>query len=139
MFRVRDKIQNKWVEDGVYLCLDDGFSAVKKGAFGSKKILPVSDGRYVYHRDIGLLDCDKTLIYEGDIVRVEFEDDSIFNMLVTYISDIASYVLLEFNKYEYFPININNCKHIKVIGNVFDNLDLLPPEAYKEQNDKVVE
>lgn len=135
MFRVYDKIAKTWIIDGIYLSPNDKISTTKNAIFGKKKKFFVSDDRYVYHRDIGLLDCNKELIYEGDIVEVKLngdKDNKGINMLVTYSPDIAAYVLLNFNGYKYYSLGVDKCKYIKVIGNVFDNLDLLPKEAYKE-------
>ena len=132
MFRVYNKITKEWIKDGIYLSPNDKFSTDKNAIFGKKKKFFVTDDRYVYHRDIGLLDCDNVLIYEGDILEVKPNEDKIVNMLVTYLPEIAAYVLLDFNDYKYYPLGSDKSKYIKVIGNVFDNLDLLPSEAYKE-------
>lgn len=130
MYRVYDKKEKCWVKDGVYLSPNNDLSTSKKAVFGNVKLSLASDERYVWHRDIGLTDKDKVLIYEGDIVEINFGKVKI-NTLVTYAPENASYILLDFKIHKYYSLGKNRCEFIKVIGNVFENHDLLPEEAYE--------
>ena len=97
---------------------------------------------YVYdeeRRDSGRnqrkYDKDKFLIYEGDIVEIDFRELGVNEKsitLVTYSSDTASFILLDFDSHKYYSIGRDKCNFIKVIGNVFENPDLLPKEAFEE-------
>ena len=133
MFRVFDIIEHRWVKDDIYLAPNNDLFMLKKTKLGTKKMSLVSDKRYIVHKHIGLSDMKNIMIYEGDIVEVQINKDSKINMLVTYSPDISSYIILDFNENKYYSLGINNRKFVKVIGNVFENCDLLPAEAYKDE------
>ena len=135
MYRVFDRKEKHWVKEGIYLSPNNDLSTSKNAVFGNVKLSLSSDERYTWHRDIGLYDKDNVLIYEGDIVEANLDEEKKIIALVSYSLEFASYVLLDFKEHKYYTLGMNKCKFIKVIGNVFDNSDLLPKEAYEERSE----
>lgn len=131
MYRVFDRKEKCWVKEGIYLSPNNDLSTSKNAVFGNVKLSLASDERYIWHRDIGLYDKDKVLIYEGDIVEVNLDEEKKIIALVSYSLELASYILLDFKTHKYYTLGTNRCKFIKIIGNIFDNRDLLPKEAYE--------
>ena len=137
MFRVFDIKEKCWIKDGIYLAPNDDLFMLKKTKLGTKKLSLVSDKRYIVHKYIGLSDMKNISIYEGDIVEVQINKDSKVNMLVTYSPDTSSYIILDFNEKKYYSLGINNRKFVKVVGNIFENKDLLPTEENNEHEEVV--
>ena len=125
MYRVFDNVKKKWVREGIYLSPNNDLSTSKKALFGTEKLSLVSEHRYTYHRDIGLCDKNGVLIFEGDIGKVER-----INVIgvIAYVAEHASYYLLDEKDYKFYPLSEERCREIEVIGNVFENKNLLPSE-----------
>lgn len=124
MYRVFDNVEHGWVQDCIYLSPNDDLSMVKtkKSLFGNTKLNLVSDKRYICQRDIGLLDKKKNLIFEGDICSTKSND---IMGVIAYVPEHASYYLLDDRTMKYYPLSEVRCKQLEVIGNVFENKDLL--------------
>lgn len=122
MYRVYDNKEKRWVREGIYLSPNNDLSTSKKALFGIEKLSLVSDHRYVYHKDIGLPDKNNHLIFEGDICRSEK-----LNIvgLISYIESNASYCFLDYDNSMWYPLGTEVCKELEIIGNIFDNSDLL--------------
>lgn len=116
MYRVYDNQEKSWVKDKIYLSPNDDLYIVKKTLLGEKLEL-VSDRRYTKHCSIGLRDGNNVEIYEGDICHIESLNAT---GVVTYITEHASYYLLDNKHYKYYPLNEARCRQLRVIGNVFD-------------------
>lgn len=123
MYRVYDNKDKCWVKKGIYISPNNDLSISKKAMFGTEKLSLVSNQRYVFHRDIGLRDMNNTLIFEGDVCRIARLDTV---GIVAYCSEHAAYYLFDYANSKYYTLGIDKCKEIEVIGNVFDNEDLLP-------------
>ena len=125
MYRVWDNVEQGWVQDCIYLSPNDDLSMAKarKSLFGTTKLNLVSDQRYIYQRDIGLLDKKKNLIFEGDICSTKSGD---VMGVIAYVPEHASYYLLDDRTMKYYPLGEERCKQLEVIGNIFENKDLLP-------------
>ena len=127
MYRVYDNKEKGWVQDCIYLSPNDDLSMekTKKSLFGKSKLTLVSEQRYTYQRDIGLLDKKGNLIFEGDICSTKSGD---VMGVIAYVSEHASYYLLDDREMKYYPLGEERCKHLEVIGNIFENKDLLPSD-----------
>lgn len=119
MFRVFDKVEHAWVQDCIYLSPNDDLSIEKtrKSLFGKTKLTLVSEQRYIYQRDIGLLDKNGNLIFEGDICSTKSED---VMGVIAYVPQHASYYLLDDRDMKYYPLGEERCKQLEVIGNIFE-------------------
>ena len=122
MFRVYDKKKKCWLQDDVYISLAEDMYASKHALFGTKKLSLMPDIRYVYQRDIGLKDKNGSRIFEGDICKADF--DNIIG-LIAYVPDHAAYYFLDYSEGKYYPLGINACKDLEIIGNNFENPELL--------------
>lgn len=119
-FRVYDKKRKKFVKDNIFLTPDGELVESKKSLFGNKLTF-VSQDRYVYQRYIELEDKNGNSIYIGDHIKALVADDREVVGIVTFASELSSYVILCFDTYEYFVLNESVCDRIEIIGNVFDD------------------
>lgn len=125
MYRVYDLQNKKWVKENIYLSPHphSDLYLLKKGIFGRCKLKLISNEKYIVHKDIGLIDKNKFLIYEGDYVEAQVSEDRIVIGLIAYIPELASYVILCNDSNEYFTFGTQACDYIQVIGNVFDGYE----------------
>ena len=122
MYRVYDNKEKRFVREGIYLSPNDDLSTSKKALFGTEKLSLVSDQRYTFHKDIGLYDKNNILIFEGDICRIQFLDSI---GMVAYVPEHAAYYLFDYKNSKYYTLGTAQCKEVEIIGNIFDNADLL--------------
>ena len=127
MYRVWDDKEKGWVQDCIYLSPNDDLSMeqTKKSLFKKTKLTLVSERRYIYQRDIGLPDKKGNLIFEGDICGSKSND---VMGVIAYVPEHASYYLLDDRTMKYYPLGEERCKQLEVIGNIFENKDLLPSD-----------
>lgn len=131
MFRVRDIKGNTWLKDDVWLHPSEDFCITfKKKWYGEKKVYLVFGTAYALNKDIGFRDKNKTLIFEGDICSAK---DGEFIGVIAYVPEHASYYLLDDVSSKFYPIGEEYSKLIEVIGNVFDNAELLIGNNEKEE------
>lgn len=124
MFRVYDNKENNWVNKDVLLARNDDLFRRDDALFSTSKLNLMSDKRYTWQQSIGFYDSNGKIIYEGDICEVNVNDETIY-CLVAYIHERASYMLLD-NKYsKAYGFYKEVTDLIKVVGNVFDNNDLI--------------
>lgn len=123
MYRVYDNKSKKWVREGIYLSPNNDLSTSKKALFGAEKLSLASDNQYIWQMDIGLVDKNNKLVFEGDICKCK---DGVFTGVVAYVREHASYFLLDNEHMTYYPLGIDYMDMIEVIGNVLENQDLLP-------------
>lgn len=78
--------------------------------------------KYEYMQYIGVEDKNKTEIYEGDIVRLPYDEDGVYT--IKWDDDTARFAILQtgsvicdFDNYWGYEL--------EVIGNIFDNSELL--------------
>lgn len=130
-FRVYDTEKKTWVKDDIYLSSDDRLFKIKQSVFGMIKIpLELNPERYIYHRDIGLVDKNGDEIYEGDYIRAivgkvdendDNSEDKIEVGLVTYAYELSAYIMLCTSSNVYYTLGSDTIEFIEIIGNVFDN------------------
>lgn len=123
MYRVYDTKENKWVKEGIYLSPNNDLSTSKKAMFGAEKLTLVSNQRYVDQRDIGLHDKNGNLIFEGDICKINH-----LNVIgvIAYAPFHAAYYLFDYEHSKYYVLNAEKCKLMEIVGNIFENRDLIP-------------
>lgn len=120
-FRVYDKKKKKFITDNVYLTTDGELVESKKSLFGNKMTF-VDQNRYVYQRAIELGDKNNTPIYVGDYLKAQVAEGREIRGLVTYSEQLSSYVILNFEADEYYPLGESVREFIELDGNVFDDL-----------------
>lgn len=119
-YRVYDKKKKKFVTENVYLTPDGELVESKKSLFGSKLTF-VDQNRYVYQKYIELNDKNDTMIYMGDYVEANIAEGRTITGLVTFSTELSSYVILCFETDEYFTLGESVREFIQVVGNVFDD------------------
>ena len=124
MFRVYDNITNQWIKDNVYLNPDGDLFLIKKSIFGrTKKPALLDSDRYVWHQDIELYDKNNNMVYIGDYIKAQVEDNRSVIGLVTYAHEMSAYIILcDDNKF--YTLGSNVCELIEIIGNVFDGYEV---------------
>lgn len=120
-FRVYDKKKKKFVSDNIFLTPDGELIESKKSLFGNKLTF-VDQDRFVYQKYIELNDKNDTPIFMGDYVNANVAEDKTITGLVTFSTELSSYVILCFETEEYFTLGESVRNLIEVTGNVFDDL-----------------
>ena len=124
MFRVYDVEEKKWIRKNIYLSPNEELFLIKKSWFGLvKRPIELHQDKYIYHNDINLYDKDNVLVYEGDFIKAQVEEDKSVIGLVAYARELSSYVILCVDSDEFYTLGSNVSSEIKVIGNVFDGYD----------------
>jgi hypothetical protein len=124
-YRVYDIERNQWIKDNVYLNPDGDLFLIKKSIFGrTKKPILLESDRYVYHNDIGLFDKNENLIYIGDYVRAQVEENRFVIGVVNCAIDPAAYAILREDIEECFILGSEVCQFVEIIGNVFDGYEV---------------
>ena len=119
-FRVYDKKKKKFVSDNIFLTPDGELIESKKSLFGNKLTF-VDQDRFVYQKYIELNDKNNTPIFMGDYVNANVSEDKTITGLVTFSTELSSYVILCFETEEYFTLGEYVVEFIEVVGNVFDD------------------
>ena len=120
-YRVFDKKKKKFITDNIFLTPDGELIESKKSLFGNKLTF-VDQNRYVYQKYIELNDKNDTPIYMGDYLKARVAEDREINGLVTFSTELSSYVILSFETEEYFTLGESVREFIEVSGNVFDDM-----------------
>lgn len=132
--RIYDNKQNKWIMDGIYLNPNtEELYIFEKKRFRKERLVPVSSKRFIVHNDIRLIDKDGYLIHEGDIVEAEINPNEFIMTMIGWLSERAAYGLLDFATETFYPLGEEQCKHVKIVGNVFDT-----PNAIKFEKEEPV-
>ena len=119
-YRVYDKKKKKFITDNVYLTTDGDLVESKKSLFGNKMTF-VDQNRYVYQKYIELNDKNGAMIYMGDYVEANVAEGRTITGLVTFSTELSSYVILCFETDEYFTLGESVREYIQIVGNVFDD------------------
>ena len=122
LFRAKQVCGDEWIE-GYYLnCYYPGNSTDQTGNF-----IVEYPGKYheIYLETlcqyVGLIDKNGKKIFEGDIVKSDLGKVG----KIAYNETHLSYLILENTEMKYYYIQECDSGHIEVIGNIFDNPDLI--------------
>ena len=121
-YRVYDNEKKCWVKENVYLTPEGELFLIKRSVFGWTKLPLIlsQEERYVYHRAIDLWDKNQELIYEGDYIKAQVDENKIVVGLVAYAHELSAYVILCVDSDEFYTLGSEVCEYIEKIGNVFD-------------------
>lgn len=119
-FRVYDKKKKRFVNDNIFLTPDGELVESKKSLFGNKMTF-VDGNRFVFQKYIELSDRNDIPIYMGDYVEATVAENKTITGLVTFSTELSSYVILCFDTGEYFTLGDSVREFIQVVGNVFDD------------------
>lgn len=126
MLRIFDKLKGRWIKNDIYISTNENMFKIDRTLFKNKeKLVQVSSERYVIHKDIGLVDKNYQLIYEGDIVNAQISEDEFIIVEIAYVNQTASYMAFDFKTDTAYSITEEGCKFMEVVGNVFDTPELL--------------
>ena len=131
LFRGKRVSNGNWIEGYfVLLAINEGlkhaiYTGTDEGRFILFEVIPDTVGQFT-----GLCDKNGNKIFEGDILEVSYDDGT------AYTTEVRAYgstlcVDIEGEDYNFtaidFAVDIwkDNCCEYKVIGNVFDNPELL--------------
>ena len=129
-YRVYDTEEKTWITDeGVlspkgelYKTNKQVSNAIKLISFHNKVSFYLDiNSRFILQHSILLRDKTDKTVYEGDILKTT---KNIIGV-VSYSTDLAAYVLLEYKSNKYYPLSSDICKQSRIIGNIIDNEDLL--------------
>ena len=126
MYRVYDNKEKRWVKDDFYIAPNGDMYICDNRIFPklSHKLVLVPEQRFTVHRHIGMNDSNGKPIFEGDICKITKRN---VIGVVAYIAQHASYYLLDDKHLKYYPLYENLiAEQVEVVGNIFDNNDLLP-------------
>lgn len=138
MFRVYDIERSQWIKDNVYLNPDGDLFLIKKSMFGrTKKSILLESDRYIYHNDIELYDKNNNMVYIGDYIKAQVEENRFVIGLVTYAQDMSAYIILCDETNEFFTLGSEVTELIEIIGNVFDGYEVDIEES--EESEEVEE
>ena len=56
-------------------------------------------------------------------------------MQVAYSPEVAAFVLLNYETSKYFSLGEKQCKHLEIVGNIFDNKDMIKDENKKSESE----
>jgi hypothetical protein len=128
-YRVYDTAKGKWIRHSVYLSPEGVLFTVKRSLFGwTKGFAPES---YIYHRTIDLYDRNGEMVYEGDFIKAQLDENRSVIGLVTYAYEMSMWIIL-CDDNTFYTLGSEVAEHIEIIGNVFDGYEEEEHEETKE-------
>lgn len=131
MYRMWDHEKERWVKDFYIIPSGEAF-VLKKKLFGSK-LVPMTEDKYTLHKNIEVFDRNGKSIYEGDIVVNT--DDCDIKGVVAYSSNHAAYYIFDEKRGLYYGITDAVRDKMEIVGNCFENPDMLMVECEIEVKD----
>ena len=125
-FRVWDKT-NKFYDDGFIIHADKGIIEYPEGGWDIRGYDDNENGNYIIEQCTGIKDINGKLVYEGDIISYELDNDGLFIFVVKYSEVFNGYGTITYTRYAgLFSTELNKLGYgIRVIGNIHENRDLL--------------
>ena len=133
-FRIWDKDSGYFIKvsdtNKHYLSLNGDIIIIDEMGF----IYEMDKENYIIDRYTGLKDKNGKEIYEGDIIRLKHHIDKRINVVgkVIFLSEQASFGIIDDLGQEY-PLFRNTTEQIEIIGNIYENLELLEGKDDKER------
>lgn len=124
MIRVYDNKERCWLHGDFCISNNRDLMQIKNRPFGMDKIELLSDTRYAWHEDIGAYDSIGNLIFEGDICKIDFDEDTVY-CVVAYVEQRAAYLLFDEKNLSYYSFNNYTNERLSVVSNVFDGQSIL--------------
>lgn len=126
IFRVWNKEEKKFVDYPVYFNLINS-EVVTELWYGYQIQIEeaIQDSKYIVQQSTGLKDKNGKLIFEGDILKGPMDYGP-----AGYIENIAS---VSYHKHYGFQLNYFLLNHTEIIGNVFENKELLEDISYENK------
>ena len=128
-FRAWDN-ENKYMvtsKQGVFTALRNSMNIVRQdnGYYNNGDLLKPNKGKYTLMQFTGLEDKNGKEIYEGDIVG-----DNKIKWIVKWNKHRMGFSLYPTTKqlYDEMPINVENKLNFKILGNIYENSELLKGE-----------
>lgn len=120
-FRVWCKNRKEWERDVCYIQQD---GLLYQRSKGSERLIPILPKNHVVMQSTGLKDKNGVEIFEGDIFAEGFG-----RYVVTWEAKGARWALKYIHDFEdAFHLGIRNSKEMTLIGNIYENPDLLEVE-----------
>lgn len=115
MNRVFDNKRKEWISEDIFLAPSGDIFIYKKGLFRDK-LKWVSKNRYIWQKDIGVIDKNGKHVFEGDIIKIA-EIDVVG--VVAYAEEHAAYYIFDAKNNAYYPFDVQGVnERIEIIGNV---------------------
>ena len=126
MYRVFDTLNGVFCNPNEILisCYDDKLLTCGKSVLGWRKLADLEKGRYVVHESIGITDKSGSLVYEGDICKLESASGDVIYCTVAYMPSMAAYLLFDEDNGVYYHFDEYIVKDMTVMGNVFDKPEM---------------
>jgi len=83
------------------------------------------DDGTIWMQYTGLLDKNGVEIYEGDVVRGSAYETEIYSGEVRYLKTDAAFIMAITESKGYFRLNTTTFQELEVIGNIYENKELL--------------
>ena len=122
-FRIYDCLNHEWAKDEVSISRRGDMYRIKKGMLGKEYIELMSDVQYVYQYNTLCMDRYGNNVFEGDICRIEGEQFNATGIVVYSGMNAAYYLFCDDGSY--YALEPMLTASMSVIGNIFDNQDVL--------------
>lgn len=125
-FRAWDKYNKSMIKPCLTEWIDfEGncyFEPAKKYNTPNTEIYPTDD--YILMQFTGLHDKNGKEIYEGDLIRVSA--DETFIGQVEYRQEVCAFEIKRFSKRNWNQYQLSSSQYLEVIGNIYENPELIP-------------
>lgn len=130
MYRVWNKEEACWIKENIVILPNGDISTIEpyKNKLNIFQTDLKSENKYIVHFSININDKNNINIYEGDIIKTDFDVIG----AICYIPERLGFFLIDFKNYKYYILDAERCKQCEIIGNVMENPELVP--HYHDEN-----